>query len=68
MFALVRYDNKKYFVIPENRILINNGECIVKNKGCRYKAFLIAYNGKYIHIDICILIRYVKYYIFYSMY
>jgi len=53
MFALVRYDNRKYYVIPKNHVLFaDNCKCIVKIKGCRYKASLIAYNCKFIDIHI----------------
>lgn len=54
MFALLRYDNTKYCVVPKKYTLRKNGECIVRNKGSRYRAFFIAYNCKSILIFVFI--------------
>ena len=48
MYALVRYDNRKYYVlIKRKNILFKNEKCM-KNKSCKYKAYLILYNCTYI--------------------
>lgn len=46
MFALVRYDNEKYYVVPKEQVLYDKIKCVVKSKGCRYEATPIAFNCK----------------------